>query len=305
MKPRGTLTVLIVGVLLIFFIVLFLRSGLFSKQNKSLETDKKITISASFYPLANLATQIGGKNVQVINITPLGVEPHDYEPTPQDIVKIESSQIILLNGGGLDPWGDRFDPTLKQKGTYIIKMSDLIMSIEAPDPHFWLDPVLYARMAEIVRDALVKVDTNSKIYYQNNYEIYKTKLETLNKDYENGLKSCQLDEIIVSHNAFSYLARHYHFTTLYITGFSPDEEPSPKKIAEIATLARKKNIKYIFFETLVSPKIADIIAYEIGAQTLVLNPLEGLTENEIKSGINYISAMEANLTNLQKAMVCR
>jgi zinc transport system substrate-binding protein len=114
-----------------------------------------------------------------------------------------------------------------------------------------------------------------------------------------------LNEIVVSHQAFNYLAKRYGFTTLYISGISPDEEPSPKRIAEIATLAKEKNIKYIFFETLVSPKIANTIASEIGAQTLILNPLEGLTADDIKTGKSYISIMKANLINLQKAMECQ
>jgi len=301
MKLNGKVVVLLGGLLLIGILSPIFKNRIFLLNKNQ---NKKLQITASFYPLANLAKHVGGQIVMVTDITPPGAEPHDYEPTPQDIVKITAAKILLLNGNGLDIWADKLIPTLKSKGTMVVKMSDFL-GAGNNDPHFWLDPINYEKMTTIIRDTLLRADKIHAAYYETNANRYLKELDRLNADYENGLKSCRLKEVIVSHDAFSYLAKRYHFTTLFIAGITPDEEPSPKKIAEITAVAKEKNIKYIFFETLVSPKIADTIAAEAKAQTLVLDPLEGLTAEKIKMGKNYINIMKDNLVNLRKAMLCQ
>ena len=303
MKTNIRWVFIISGLLLILFLGYIFKDKIFSRQNLQ-SSSNKIMITTSFYPLFNLVREIGGQNVEVTNITPAGAEPHDYEPTPQDITKISRSKILFLAGKGLESWGDKITQSLKNRKVIIIKMSDYIETVKN-DPHFWLDPILYKKMTLVVRDNLIKVDKAHAAYYRENANRYLQELTKLDLDYKNGLKFCQLKEIVVSHNAFNYLARRYGFKSLYISGISPDEEPSAKRIAEIATLAKEKNIKYIFFETLVSSKIAKTIADEIKAQTLVLNPLEGLTSEEIKMGKSYVNIMEENLINLKKAMRCQ
>ena len=120
-------------------------------------------------------------------------------------------------------------------------------------------------------------------------------MKDLDGQYQSGLANCRIHDIITSHSAFEYLAKRYNFNQISVTGLSPDAEPSSQKIAEISYLAKNKNIKYIFFETLVSPKISQTIANEIGAQAIAFNPLEGLTKEEINSGKTYLSEMQNNL----------
>jgi zinc transport system substrate-binding protein len=173
------------------------------------------------------------------------------------------------------------------------------------DPHFWLDPVLAQEEVQIIRDALIKVDPANAQYYDKNAEGYISQLQALDKKYQDGLASCALKDVVTSHAAFGYLAKRYNLNQIAISGLSPDQEPSSSQMVEIAREAKQKNVKVIFFETLVSPKLAETIAREIGAQTAVFNPLEGLTDQEIKEGKNYISVMEDNLNNLRTALQCK
>lgn len=274
----------------------------------------KIKIVASFYPLADFAKNVGGDFVNVTNITPAGAEPHEYEPTPQDIVKVHSSQLLIYNGNGVDPWAEKIEADLKAKSIEVIKMSDKLESVkketgdeggEEFDPHFWLDPVNAQKEVDVIADALIEIDKAREKEYNKNRDNFKKQLADLDAEYRNSLANCELRTIVTSHNAFKYLARRYNLETLYILGLSPEEEPSAKTIAEVANLAKEKNIKYIFFETLVNPKLSETIANEIGAKTLVLNPIEGLTDEEIAAGKNYLSVMRENLTNLKTALQCQ
>lgn len=309
---------LVIGLLVIVAISYgLLKTGVFSKKD-SVNTPqenqtKKLKVVVSFYPLADFAKNVGGDYVDVTNITPTGAEPHDYEPTPQDIAKVYNSDVFIANGNGVDAWADKIEEDLISKGIKVIKISGHVASLKSNspegqasfDPHFWLDPVYVEEEIDIIADTLIEIDSVHEKEYNQNRNAYKAQLEELEQEYTKGLASCQIRQIVTSHNAFNYLANRYNLTTLYILGLSPDEEPSPKAIAEVANIARQKGIKYIFFETLVSPKLSETIANEIGAKTLVLNPIEGLTDEEIAQDKNYISVMRDNLTNLKVALQCQ
>ncbi len=282
--------------------------------------EEKLKIAASFYPLAELARQVGGDRVEVLNMTPAGVEPHDYEPTPRDIIKIRSAKVFLFNGGNTDAWAEKIQEDLKKRGVEVVNMSETLAKsgellkgqevVEVSekagfDPHFWLDPVLMQKQAMVVGDVLIKVDPGNAEYYTKTTADYVKRLADLDQKYREGLAHCQIRDVITSHAAFGYLARRYNLNMIYISGLSPDEEPSPRRLADIATLARQKNIEYIFFEPLASPKLAQTIAQEVGAKTLVFNPIEGLTDEEVQAGKNYISIMEENLKNLRIALRCQ
>jgi zinc transport system substrate-binding protein len=307
----------IIGVIIIIIIlVIFAGAYLLNSRTKSSPVaSKKIKVVASFYPLADFAKNVGGDLVDVVNITPAGAEPHDYEPTPQDIVKLHDANLVVLNGNGVDAWGEKITGELRQKGVTVVIMSDHLDSLKnnAPeggevgqyDPHFWLNPVNASKEADIIADALIKIDGVHEKEYNTNRDAFKAKLASLDQEYKNGLANCASRTIVTSHNAFNYLASQYNLTTLYVLGLSVDEEPSPKTIADTVDVARAKGITYIFFETLVSPKLSETIAREIGAKTLELNPVEGLTDEEIAQGKDYESVMKNNLTNLRIALSCQ
>jgi zinc transport system substrate-binding protein len=286
-----------------------------------------IIVAVSFYPLAEFAKQVGGENVEVDNIVPPGADAHDFEPSLRDIARVHSARVFIFNGAGFDPWAERIGPELKAAGVFVINMAEHFELLKAVDghkkepdkkepdrnkreekeydPHIWLDPALAKRMVEIIRDALKEVDPANAQTYENNAGNYLALLSELDEKYRIGLAECAIRDAVTSHAAFGYLAKRYNLNMINIAGLSPKEEPSPRRMAEIAELARAKNIQYIFFETLVLPKLAETIAREIGVQTVVFNPIEGLTEEELAAGENYISIMEKNLANLRTALRCQ
>lgn len=172
------------------------------------------------------------------------------------------------------------------------------------DPHVWLDPVLASQEVNAIKAGFIKADPANRATYESNAAAYQRQLAALDLDYSTSLATCRKHQIITSHQAFKYLGDQYHFESLGIAGLSPDEEPSPQKLVEVTQFARQYDVKYIFFETLANPKLSDTIAREVGAGTLVFNPLEGLTDQDIAQGKNYISVQQDNLSNLKIALDC-
>lgn len=269
------------------------------------EDDKnRLKVSATFYPLAYLSQEIGGDFVNVTQITPGGIEPHDYEPTPQDLATIQSSQVFIMHGYGIDTWAENILTDLKDKNITVIEAGKKA-EVVADDPHVWLNPKKFQKEAEAVRDAFVEADPAHAQQYKLNATGLISDLVALDREYREGLADCKIRKIVTSHDAFGYLAQEYNFESLAIAGISPEEEPSPKRLAELTDFARKNNVKYIFFEELVSPKLAETLAVEVGAESLVLNPIEGLTEKQQLKSEDYLILMQRNLQNLRTAMQCR
>lgn len=301
----------IVGIVILAFAVWFIKNkSVLIYQNAA--NDGKVHVSTSFYPLYFFAAQIGGDRAHVVNITPAGGEPHDYEPTPRDIIQIANSKLLVLNGGGLESWGDKVKQILDPLQTLVVVAgSDSINQTVAEegntivDPHVWLSPPLAKIMVGRIADGLKQVDTTNASYYESNAQALESKIDNLDNAYKKGLASCAQTDIITSHAAFGYLATAYHLHQVPIAGLSPDAEPSPRQLGDIVQLARKNNIKYIFFESLASPKLSETIAREVGAQTLVLNPIEGLTPDQVAQGKDYFTEMMNNLANLQLALNCQ
>ena len=269
---------------------------------------ERLKVAASFYPLAHFAEQVGGDCADVVNISPPGSEPHEFVPPPRDFKKIWTSDIFVYQGGGLDPWAERIQGDIEQNGTLVVRMAehfDLAGRRGKYDPHIWLDPLLAQKEVQVIRDAFIKADQENKRIYMKNAGEYIVTLDALDRKYNEGLGSCITRDIIVSHDAFSYLARRYGLNVHSISGISPEEEPSPRRIAELAGIAVKENIRYIFYEALSSPRMAETIAREVGGETLVLNPLGGITREDARAGKTYISLMEENLTNLRLALNCK
>lgn len=297
----------------VFFIgmLVLIGLGIMISQLKPSPTSDKIRVVNSFYPIYFLTSQIAGKNAMVTNITPAGAEPHDYEPSSGDIAAIEQANLLVLNGGHLEPWADKIKANLQGKPITIISAGDSLATRQLTedgktdqDPHVWLDPVLAKQEAVNIADSLIKVDPQNTVSYQSNAKMLESKLDQLDTDYRAGLKNCQEKNIVTSHAAFGYLAAEYGLNQVEIAGLSPDEEPSAEKLAEVSQFVKQNHVSIIFFESLVSPKLSQTIAQETGAKTLPLNPIEGLTEDEMKAGQNYFSLMHDNLTNLRLALQC-
>lgn len=300
------------GLIVIGLISYTLRIEILKKNIPANGEIKKIQVSTSFYPLYFFTSQIAGDRATVYNITPAGAEPHDYEPTAQDIVRIVDGQLLVLNGGRLEAWGDKIQNVVKDRDTKIIAVGDEIANqtiteggAKIRDPHVWLDPMLAKNEAMAIARGLVQVDPENALYYQNNAQALRAKLDNLDQEFRRGLSNCQKKDIITSHASFGYLANEYGLNQVSISGLSPDAEPSPQELAQISDFASKNNVKYIFFESLVSPKLSQTIAHEIGAETMVLNPIEGLSDDEIEAGKTYFTEMSKNLASLKIALQCQ
>lgn len=295
------MVILVVASILIFLIAKQIN---FVSNTHSITSNKPV-VTTSFYPLYFFTSQIAGDKANVYNITPAGAEPHDYEPSTQDMAHIEDSQLLVLNGANLESWADKIKQNLSDKQTLVIAVGEVANSQTPNDPHTWLDPVLAKNEVELILKGLKQIDPANTDFYQTNAQNLLVKLNNLDASFRQGLSSCVKKDIVTSHSAFAYLANEYHFNQISIAGLSPDAEPSVQKIIEVSDFAKTNQVKYIFFESLVSPKLSQTIATETGAQTLVLNPIEGLTDQEIQSGKNYFTEMESNLTNLKLALSCQ
>lgn len=276
-----------------------------TKQNKT-------KVVASFYPLYFFAREIGKEHIQISNITPAGSEPHDYEPITDDIRQIEESNLLIINGAGFEPWINKLQNDLVNTHIKVISAAENITALDLEekgqkmtDPHIWLDPVLAKQVVKTITDALIAIDSAHTSSYNTNSLILQEKLTNLDRAFTQGVKNCKQKHIVTSHAAFGYLAARYELEQVSIQGIVPDEDPSPQNLAEISKFAKTNSIQYIFFETLVSPRLADTIAKETGAKTLMLNPLEGLTDEEQRDGVNYFSIQRENLANLRIALECQ
>lgn len=284
--------------------ILLLTGCTTGEKDKNSEREKLI-VYTSFYPLYFLADEIGRDNIDLKIIIPNGMEPHDYEPSMKQLKDIKDADIFIYNGAGLEGWADKLLNTIIDEAKVINASEEVelnkIDGVE--DPHIWLDPHNMDKIGKRIAETFIALDREDKEEYKDNYQKLSDKLIKLDKDYSMVLKDKKKDKILVSHEAFGYMAERYNFEQVPVAGISPEQEPSPKTIANIIDLARKNDFKYIFLETLASPKTVNVIAEEAGLEILTLNPIEGLHEEEQKNGEDYISIMEKNLDNLKKALI--
>ena len=253
----------------------------------------KETVVASFYPLAYAAQEVGDGRVDVSNLTPAGAEPHDLEVSPQDVAAIREADLVLLLGRG-------FQPQLEDaagSGNNVLRLLDTPGLGLHPDgdPHVWLDPLRYAKIVGRIGQALHEPAAAARL---------QGRLRALDGEYRTGLAHCERREIVTSHEAFGYLAERYGLEQVAITGLSPEVEPEPAKLQHVVELVRERGVTTIYFETLVSPRIAETVARETGAKTAVLNPIEGLTKDEVSQGESYFSLMRTNLRTLREGLGC-
>jgi zinc transport system substrate-binding protein len=259
--------------------------------------DGKVDVVAGFYPLQFAAERIGGDRVAVTNLVQPGAEPHDLELKPSQIIKIAGADLVVyLNG--LQPELDKaVGQNNRDKALDVTKVTPL----EDNDPHVWLDPVRFATITDAVGARLGEVDPEHAADYTSRAKVLREELTKLDDEFAAGLRTCQRHEIVTSHAAFGYLAKRYGLEQIALTGLSPETEPTPLHVAEVARRAREVHATTIFFETLVSPRVAEALATEVGAKTAVLDPIEGL---EAGSKEDYLSVMKANLMALRDALGC-
>ncbi|MEV6346568.1 metal ABC transporter substrate-binding protein [Actinoplanes sp. NPDC051851] len=268
--------------------------------------DGKIHVVAAFYPLQFISERVGGDAVSVTNLTKAGAEPHDVELNPRQVAEISDAGLVVYLNGFQPAVDDAVKQDASDDRTYDVSTAvTLLKSTDSEegtstDPHVWLDPARLASIADELAVRLGQVDPEHAATYTANAATLHTELNALDAEYAGTLKTCVRHELVTSHTAFHYLADRYGLTQIGITGIDPEAEPSPRRLAEVAAEAKRTGTTTIFFETLVSPKVAETIAREVGAVTAVLDPLEGLTD----TSADYFSVMRTNLSTLSTALEC-
>jgi zinc transport system substrate-binding protein len=258
-------------------------------------------VVAAFYPLAWAAEQVGGGRVRVANLTPAGAEPHDLELTPDQRDAIEDAALVVVLGDGFQPAVE--DAAADRDGRTVRMLSELDLATD--DPHVWLDPVLMADVVGEVATALTKADRRHAAEYRANAAEVLADLAALDAEFATGLADCERDVVVTAHDAFGHLTKRYGLHDEGVAGISPDAEPNPDRLADLADLVRREGVTTVFTEELASPKIARTLAREAGGvKTAVLNPLEGLTDEQLADGADYLSEMRENLAALERALGC-
>lgn len=309
----------IMGFSILLLSILFVVAGCGNKQ----ETAKtnKLQVVTTFYPMYDFTKNVVGDNGEVSVLMKAGTEPHDYEPSAKDIAKIADSDVFVYNSEEMETWVGSVLKNIDTKKTVVIDASKEIKLLEgsheeededhdhdheghshAHDPHVWLDPVLAKEEVNAIKEGLIQADKTNKASYEKNAKTYSDKLDALNEKFEVGLKDAKNRTFVTQHAAFAYLAARYDLKQVAISGISPDQEPSPAKLAELNDFVKENNIKVIYFEETASPKIAKTLAKETGATLAVLSPIEGITKEDQDQGIDYIKVMENNLKALQETI---
>ena len=305
-------------------ILTFLFFSSCQKNEKRTGEEKKLKVVTTLFPLYDFARQVGREKIEANLLLPPGVEAHAFEPRPADIIRIQDSDIFLFTNKLMEPWVGGLLKGIDARNLTIVDTSKGINLLPGTDnhgheehahadesgnadPHIWLDLSIAIKMVDTIASHFIAKDTRNKDFYAKNADEYKKKLEDLDKKYKNTLSYCRNRVIVhAGHFAFGYLTKRYGIT--YVSaykGFSPDAEPTPRRLVEITKTVRKYGVNYVYYEELAAPRVADVIAKETGCGLLLLHGAHNVTREEMEIGVTFISLMEKNLENLKAGLQCR
>ncbi|HSK26044.1 MAG TPA: metal ABC transporter substrate-binding protein [Jiangellales bacterium] len=291
-----------------------------------------LTVLAGFYPLEFVAARVGGERVTVSSLTPPGVEAHDLELSPRDVAGVGDADLVVYLQGFQPAVDDAVAQEAPDSSLEVGAVAGLDLEPAADhshdedahdedahgddahdedadehdetgaDPHFWLDPTKLAKVADATADRLSDLDPEGAAEYRDNAASLTADLGALDEEIDEALSTCETRTMVVSHEAFGYLAERYDLEQVGIAGLTPDDEPSAAQMADLVRFVDDNDVRTVYYETLVSPEVAETIAAEAGAETAVLDPLEGLTDEA--AGSDYLEVMRANLAALQAGQPC-
>jgi zinc transport system substrate-binding protein len=284
------------------------------------EAIKSPVVSVSTFALYETAHAVAGESLDVHPIIPLGTDAHMFSPNPKQVAGITESALFIYNGAGFETWAENLKQTLP-KTTQVIDMSQRVALIKSEghgehdqgeehhhgmyDPHYWLDIDNMIKMTQALDREFSKLSPANAELYHGNAAAYIGKLQKLKSEYTAGLAECKNRTLITNHDAFGYLAKANHLEDVSVIGLSSDEQPSAKNIADIIALVKEHGVKTIFFEEFINDNVSQTIARETGAKAQSLQPLENISEDELKSHQTYLTIMDENLKKLREAMECR
>lgn len=291
-------------------------------QKKEGTTEAKSVVSVSTFSLYEVATAVAGDAMDVRSIVPLGSDAHMFSPNPTQVAEISSGTFFIFNGTGFETWAESLKNTLP-KTTQIVDMSQHVAMQKseeeheeghddheehqhgAYDPHYWLDIDNMIKMTQTLDGEFSKRLPSKAEIFHGNAATYIGELQKLKSEYAKGLAECKNRTLVSNHDAFGYLAHSNKLENVSVIGLSSDEQPSAKNIADIITVVKEHGVKTIFFEEMINDNVSQTIARETGAKAVPLQPLENISQDELKSHQTYLTIMRENLKKLREAMECR
>lgn len=329
-----------ISVLIFILIAIFIFASCQKKEQQTAKVEK-IKVITTLFPLYDFAKTIGQDKADVVLLLPPGVEPHSFEPKPEDIVRINKADLFVYTGKYMEPWAGDILKGLDHKNLIVVDSSQGISLMEEKgehehkhgdkhehkkahghkeshkhqhkeghhheiDPHFWLDFGHAQKMADHILEGFVKKDPSHKEFYSKNAEQVKSRLNDLDLKFKEVLSRCKKKVFVhAGHFAFGYLAKRYGLEYVSAYGFSPDAEPSPKKMVELTKTLKKHGLRHLYHEELITPRVAETLAKETGASLLMLHGAHNLTKDEFEKGVTFISLMEENLKSLEVGLQCQ
>ncbi len=307
---------------------LAISAGCQQETGSSRGDSRRLQVITTLFPLYDIARSIAGEKAEVLLLLPPGTEPHNYEPRPDDIVRINRAGLFIYTNRYMEPWAEKLIQGTNSQGPTVVDASAGLTLVAAGgeshddehadvgevgkdhagrmDPHVWLDLENAVRMVDTILAGFVAKDSVNRPYFESNAAAYRLKLLALDHRYKVTLGNCRTRTLLHGgHYAFGYLARRYGLAYLAATGVTADSEPTPARLAELVKKIRSLGLKTIFAEELVSPRVADTIADETGAQVLKLHAGHNISRDELARGVTFPLLMEDNLATLAKGLQCR
>ncbi|MEK5216532.1 metal ABC transporter solute-binding protein, Zn/Mn family [Psychrobacillus sp. FSL H8-0487] len=319
-------------------LVLFL-AACGKSEEKAQNTDEKVQIYTTVYPLQYFAERIGGESVHVSSIYPAGANEHTFEPTQKDMMALADADLFFYIGLGLEGFVENAKKTLADEEVNMIATADAISDEQLEeaaheeeeatstdshdhehesessedhsheghdhgdiDPHVWMSPKISQSLALSIKDSLVEISPGQQETFEKNYDELVSDLQQLDADFEEMAHNAPNKTFFVSHSAFGYIANTYGLEQLAVAGLNSQDEPSQKELTKLIDLAEEKNIEYILFEQNVSSKLTEVIQKEIGAESLVLHNLGVLSKEDIQNKETYFTLMNKNLETLRTVL---
>jgi zinc transport system substrate-binding protein len=311
-----------------FILLVFLALASCHRNSESSGERGRLKVVTTLFPLYDFSRNVGGEKAEVTLLLPPGIEPHSFDPKPRDILTINEADLFVFTGSFMEPWAASLIKSIHGKKLVVVDASKgvtLLPEIPAEepegdeqgrhdssnhpgsiDPHIWLGLDNAQKMVDNILAGYVQKDPQNTRFYEKNAAAYKARLQELDQGFKNGLSGCETRLFVHGgHYAFNYLARRYNLTYVSVYGFSPNAEPSPRHLADIIRTMRQHKTKYVFYEELIQPRVAEMIAKEIGAKLLPLNGGHNVTREELTKGATFISLLEQDLLSLKAGLQCQ
>lgn len=285
--------------------------GPFRSSSSANGQGKELKVLATFYPLYDFAKNVGGDKISLAILVPETVDVHDFDPTPSSILQVADADLLICNGAGLEPWVPQVASAANNPNLVVVDASQGISLLPVPpqfqrenrtvDPHIWLDPVLAKQQVDNILQGLIKADPADQQYFIANAQSYQAKLDYLNSQIANATANVKTRYFVTFHEAFEYFAKEYNLTQIPIAG-PFEEEPTTSDIQKVIDAIHQYHLRYVGYESLENPAVSQAVSSETNATLILMNPIEGLTEQDQISGKTYLILMQENLSNIVLAL---